>query len=762
MANESVVTLTITADGSTAVTQMNQIIAKMHNMESETGDVVSTIKSHWLALSAAVYAAYETMQKAWDFAEMAAKYQMLYSGLDNIAAYYKTTADAIIEQIQRITDNTVSKVDIVNTAMHALGKGLTTDQLAGLAQAAVTLEKQGMGEISDVFNELVDSLSAGRMRAVNAMTGVMDLHTKFTDQQLSGMSKLQQAREMYNIIIERTTELEKKQGEVQDENYKRMLQFKTTIEDLKEIIGELILRLAVGLVGALQMVDAGIFTLLGGANELMELYYKADAWIANELGNAEEQKASLAAARQYGEQAKIAMEEATGLYQKSTANISLMVNGEQKAAAAMKPFIDTAQDGKKKTNAMEDAIKAFEAQVAGLNPTLNEYDKRLQSLAESADKLKSKYGDQQRIDDAQQLGEYYIKIGKILKDRADEEAAQQKRWDDMYVARYDLEKELTLVTAGETDKRLIAEDDARKKLEDIALKAYGVSEEYWKKKEELTKLYEDRKLVILEEYRLKRQKDIYEKEAAARKAVEDKSTYSQGEAGDLGTGLTMFQSAAWGVFNQAQGKDAYSQELERLRQFWQEKLNLEKQGRATVDEVNDAHLAYTLEAEQQNNMLRLNAAQNVTQGLLGIMNMLYVASGKNSEALFYMMKAAAVAQAVVNAWLAYTQALASPPGPPWTIPMAEFALGMGLAAAAAIAATAFMGTGAGAGSAGSATATSSPVVTASSPTASTAATSDARAAPVINIHVYGSVLSEDELARMLVPALKKAVSDGAH
>jgi len=59
---------------------------------------------------------------------------------------------------------------------------------------------------------------------------------------------------------------------------------------------------------------------------------------------------------------------------------------------------------------------------------------------------------------------------------------------------------------------------------------------------------------------------------------------------------------------------------------------------------------------------------------------------------------------------------------------------------------------------GAGTATS-PVVTESKEGAPPEAS---RPAPTINIHVYGTVTSEDELARTLVPKLAQAVADGAH
>jgi len=234
-----------------------------------------------------------------------------------------------------------------------------------------------------------------------------------------------------------------------------------------------------------------------------------------------------------------------------------------------------------------------------------------------------------------------------------------------------------------------------------------------------------------------------------------------GEAGDLQTGLQMMQQGMWGIFNQAQGTDSYSMELERLRQFWEEKVNLHAQGQATIAEVNDSWDAYMLMQDQQTNVMRLQSAQNMTTSMLGIMSMLYNASGKQSQALFYLMKAAAVAQAVINAWLAYTFALATPPGPPYTIPLAKMALAMGLAGAAAIAATAFMSSSTGAGVGGTATGGTAPVVQTTETAAETTGVTTTQRPVEVKIYVQGNIIDQDKFARELIPSITKALGDRA-
>jgi hypothetical protein len=409
---------------------------------------------------------------------------------------------------------------------------------------------------------------------------------------------------------------------------------------------------------------------------------------------------------------------------------------------------------------LTDDMNSWRNKVDLLNPGLDEQEKKLSALEAEIEK----YGNLAWITEGLARGKYFLEITRQIEESKKALEQETEAWMNRVKAEHEYNDQLKVLRADVIEKRILGEEEAARQLKDIAHKASQTVEEYLVREEEVTRLYEERKLLILDEYRIRREKEIYEKEAAARQRIMQMSMSGTGEAGDLQAGLQMMQQGMWGIFNQAQGTDSYSMELERLRQFWEEKVNLHAQGQATIAEVNDSWDAYMLMQDQQTNIMRLQSAQNMTTSMLGIMSMLYNASGKQSQALFYLMKAAAVAQAVINAWLAYTFALATPPGPPYTIPLAKMALAMGLAGAAAIAATAFMSSSTGAGVGGTATGGTAPVVqTTETATATTEQKTEARPL-VVNLYNYGFISegAKDELARELVPALQKAVNDGAH
>jgi hypothetical protein len=448
-----------------------------------------------------------------------------------------------------------------------------------------------------------------------------------------------------------------------------------------------------------------------------------------------------------------------------TRAIQSAANQATKVTGAMgTPYEGTAENVKKAAKDMEQAMLSWQGRIESLNPALDEHGRKLIGIEEEAKKLNQKYGELSWITEGLARGKYFIEIARQIEESKKSLEEETKIWEERVKAEQDYNREIQYLHADALEKKVLAEEEAGNKIKDLAWKASQTVEEYLEREVEVTRLVEERKLAILEEYRINRQREILEKEKAQREELQAKVMYTGGEAGELSAGLSMFQQGMFGMFNVMQGADPYSIELARLQMFWEEKISLWQQGQATLEEVETAHQEYMLALDQETNMMRLQSAQYMMTSMVGIASMLYAASDKNSKALFYLTKAAAVAQAIINAWLAYTAALAHPPGPPTTIPLAKMVLAMGLAAAAVIAATAFMGTSSGAGVGGSATGAAATTTT-PSPTAIPETTKTSERPLVINIHVSGDIVNKDEwldaFSREIIPKIRKAQEDGA-
>ena len=138
-------------------------------------------------------------------------------------------------------------------------------------------------------------------------------------------------------------------------------------------------------------------------------------------------------------------------------------------------------------------------------------------------------------------------------------------------------------------------------------------------------------------------------------------------------------------------------------------------------------------------------AEGLTTGLAAI-------AGAGAKEIFLITKGFEMSMAVMAAFAAYNLALANPPGPPWTLPIAEAAFARGMWNVAAIAATAFgqmarsSSGGGGGGLVGGGTYTS-PVITA--PAA-------AESKPALTIIIEGDFIGDESYIDNLVERINGA------
>jgi hypothetical protein len=170
----------------------------------------------------------------------------------------------------------------------------------------------------------------------------------------------------------------------------------------------------------------------------------------------------------------------------------------------------------------------------------------------------------------------------------------------------------------------------------------------------------------------------------------------------------------------------------------------------------------TAENERAINQVRLAEAQATIQGQLQLLGTLAALSTSKSKALFLVAQAAAVAQSLVAAHAAAAQALASPPGPPTTIPLAASVLKWGYANAALAAAVRFASgsVGGGGGGIGGGGGGSSSL---GQPGAATTNTEEQPKTVNITVHFENTAIvdshTKDQIVDALIPALGQALGE---
>jgi len=210
------------------------------------------------------------------------------------------------------------------------------------------------------------------------------------------------------------------------------------------------------------------------------------------------------------------------------------------------------------------------------------------------------------------------------------------------------------------------------------------------------------------------------------------------------------------------GTDPYTQDFERWKALQDEKLAYMAVIGATQAEWDAAFKEEELQREAMLNQQKI-ALATASFGVMGnLASAMYAASGNRSKEAFNLMKAMRIGETVMNTYSAAVGAFNALAG----IPI----IGPALGAAAAAAAIAFgmaqvraiSSMKPGGGTVSASAPSISPTGSASS---GTFAVPDQKpeeksSSPVVNVHIYGSVVDHDAFAREIVPSITKAISDG--
>ncbi|MBW2341221.1 MAG: hypothetical protein JRF50_12910 [Deltaproteobacteria bacterium] len=192
------------------------------------------------------------------------------------------------------------------------------------------------------------------------------------------------------------------------------------------------------------------------------------------------------------------------------------------------------------------------------------------------------------------------------------------------------------------------------------------------------------------------------------------------------------------------------------QQAWEEEITATADAMSQLDDILQQQADREIEIEQYKQRSKMQIDKNWFSFSVSLANSLYALSGRQSKALFYISKAAGVAQATVSAFVAYGKALAAMPLFPT---YAHSVLALGLANAAAIGAVA-IGGGPGGAPGGGIGAAPMPTYPASPYTdVPKLGPEKEEKGRTLNIHIYGDVYGKEEFVRHLMEEINMRVAN---
>lgn len=816
MANERKIEIIIAADGSLAISELGKVTQSMKQMESSSGGIVSSLKSHWLAISATVAGALVTISKAWDLAERAAKYEEQRASLNSLAGAYGQTADQIVSGIEKASHGLINLQDATRIAGEGLMKYLKPDQIINLAGAAKILESVTGEKVPEAFERFVTSIAAGRERAIKLAIGIIDLKAKYgalADQ----MSESQKAAALYEMFMEKIRTVQAQLGKEIDSTADKMERLRVTVQNLQLTMGTILLRIGAGAAGVFYFYAAAVYT----AEEALAKIAKVGAYATDALG------ITSGAVEKMAQHILESQEGAKEAEKKYNDFFSVLFSKSSDITAVTGKIKGFGEGMATSSDKAREAMMAWQTKIENLNPLLEQSTREINSLWEEAEKLRIQFGNKSWITEGLAKGLEFLSDKQVTveKKRADEIAlAYAQAAQSELEARISVEDKINqyrLKAGGMTEteaitkqyegQRLILEGKQRQLIIEMQIadteaqrtkdwsKFIELSGQYYDiaKQIEATEKYEAFELADVYLNKLKKQNDLIKQRLDMTKeqyaeAWGGMMDIANQISGQYGQGLGQIFGGVKGQMDIAAQMDPFTQRLDKMREMYmqyfadqkmiaQQEVELWKQKERDKQQIEVESLLKRFGMEKEVDNLRLQETYAIEQQKLsmnlytlqmiqGALTYFAAFSGKQNKVMFALSKAVGIAIIWVQTQIAAMSAAAAVAGIPIVGPALAAAayskmqilgyISMAAAAAAAIGQMAGGGAMGGMPSGGGGYKYTSPT------TPSWEKTTEEKPRPLIqNIYIYSDVIdnaSLDTFARKLIPSINKGYADGVH
>lgn len=711
-----------------AIAGTKKLGQSVETLQSKMQGQLQNIQKNWLMVSAGVTAAWFAIQKAWSMMDAAANYNERISVLNALGAQYQMTGDQIVASMQKASVGTLSMRNAADLAAKSLNMALNPMQMAGFTEAAKGLKKVIGGTLPEAYDQMVSAAAKGRVTMLREWGIIVDLEKAYkakataTGREKDELGEAEKQQIRYNLVLEEAKRKIDELGPAQKSLKTEMSKLKASVDDASLAFSQIMLRagsLFLGIVKGAAAAGASMYAL---AARIADAFRSIDFGIIGDLfmiGMQRNSRTIGAIGNKLKIESDAAWKAAQQLAQEGLDSMTAAFASADDLAAATKKSADEQEkqaaesEAKRKTR-----MEKEKRDRTSVNEMLYAIRQRanMQSLQGDARELKT-------LDEKQRA-----EIGKLLEHNATKEQLAQAAVD-MALEKLQLEQEQKKKKTDDYYQEVLAQLNNRAKEEQ--------------------EFYREQSRVLTE---------IEIQGLQERQSVRDSmSAFGEG-------GVSGFDKIMEGFMNQTgMIENEYTKQRDLAKTHWENMLEYEELGLVTSSQTKDARNSYDLAKKNANNRQQYQSTVNFLKMSEGALTAYAEASGNKSKAMFFVVKAIQIAQALVAGHLMAMQCAAEAAKGGWISAAAAFAIAeaLNIANAAAMAAVAI-----GQASSMGAQPTGGSAAAPTTPSYSEPPTSRYETTPqpiVINVVINGSVMNNyDELARNIVQPIQKAIQDGAH
>lgn len=375
----------------------NDQLKKLDEMQyGRQVSMIGKLKTHWLGMTAAVYGSIRMVTGAFGLMERAAQAEQQRRAFENMAKSYGASGKQILADLKRVSDGTISTMEMVEKAGTAMMLGINPEQISGLMAIARATSRQTGQSVTQAFDNI--SLAVGRqskmildnLGIIVSVEKANEAYATSLGKTVEQLSDYEKKQAFLNETVKVGQDLMRRLGDQQDTNYDKMQRLRATIENAKIWMGQAFTRVVLGATSAFQLLSSGATSVAAGLAKLNEWAMRSKAYITIGKDKRAALRAQADEAQATYEALKSSAEDLAGRAYKNFAAATASADDFQ---AAMVPASSTASEAAK---ASADLATEWGKTAKALNldihkTGLSDFEQKLIDIEAKAIDLKEKF-----------------------------------------------------------------------------------------------------------------------------------------------------------------------------------------------------------------------------------------------------------------------------------------------------------------------------------------------------------------------------------
>lgn len=260
MAAQNEIKYIITADGS-------GLDAATRKAEQNFKGFVSNIKQHWIGFTAAIAGTGLAFNKAFNLAEMAAKFEQSRQAFRSMVTSMGQDAEQLFQDLKQKSAGLIGDQSLVEAANRAFSLGIPVERLGELMEISRAKARDMGITTAQAFDDIATGVGRGSPLIIDNLGLALKLgeaNEKFAASVGKTVEELTE-KEKKLAILNATVDAGKEALDRYDLStktmYERMQSLRVTVENMELQLGALAIRVGVGFVGAFELAKAAVLGL---------------------------------------------------------------------------------------------------------------------------------------------------------------------------------------------------------------------------------------------------------------------------------------------------------------------------------------------------------------------------------------------------------------------------------------------------------------------------------------------------------------------